>query len=621
MSYDSSTLLGPATDGCDSKEFNNLMIEATPYIEQGIANYLQKNPTAQMWASKIVMTEPFMDGKGLLMTKYVFHDTPAPQVPTSELFKPIGTSTAGSGSNPLDPDSVAEKNACTVECQSIGYGLQAKSWSVERACLNTAWMCAFDVQFNEQFGEVLDAQARNLARVSLGVQANWNRDKTISFSEIAGAFPDFVDSISPLNPRGVLPVTPPGGFCQANIGYFERLYDAFALQYPDAAIGSLNGMPLFGAIASRELIYSMRLNDPMLRELDKYGDPTFYRDGFNTTYVFHGWAFYFDAEAPRFDDDASRPGFIKRVWPYVATNTTIGQRYDALPGGPYDKAPYEMCILLFRDQFTNVPFRINSRPGGQVAFKDVDFTGQVKWQQIPDCEDEDGLTGRYRMQFARGAKPGTHDAGFAFIFRRPGNDKLRLLCENGGVCSPCDATQPTVPSEHNIGAGFACASVDGYTDRLQISGNDLRIGDPSDGDTVYVRFVDGSVLAAEVISFTAGTPDVGVFEFAVDVTCDTGGGVYDLSTSAPAIAVECREAGVVSGNDRIAVVVIGGDFEVPAVNTSFTVTFGDGTTDAATYEGTAERDGETLYFFEFSGNQGIGSDCTSRGGAVTIALA
>ena len=616
------TLLGTASDACDPKVFNSLMIEATPYVEQGIANYLQKNPTAQMWASKIVTTEPFMDGVGLLMTKYVFHDSPAPQVPTNQLFKPLRTSSAGSGSNPLDPDYVAANDACAVNCQSVSYGIQAKQWSLKRACLNTAWLCALDIQFNEQFSEVLDAQARNLARISLGVKANWNRDTTIEFSQIVPAFPDFVDVINPLEPRGVLPQIPADGICKPHIAYFDELYDAFALQYPDAAVGSYNGMPLFGAIASRSLIFSMRADDPNLKELDKYGDPTFYKDGFTNAYMFHGWAYYFDAEAPRFQEDANRPGYLERVYPYVETATTIGSRYDSLPGGPYHKAPYEMVIVLFKDQFTNVPFRLNSRPGGDVAFKDTDYTGQVKWQVIPECDNEDQNQGRYRMQYIMGAKPGTHDAGFAFVFARPDlTDRRRLMCQDAGLCSPCDATQPTIPAESDI----TCAVVDGEPNQLTLTRTNL-VGDPgpADGDTVWVQFQDGSYKSAEVISYTAGSPDSGVFEFDEAVTCDFRGGVEEVSLTVPGVAIECRYVGTNDAEDHSMIgVVVSGALALPdtAVNTSYTITFGNGSTQSMTYEGSRTENGETIHLFEKSSLVSGLDDCTSFDGAVLATLA
>ena len=101
-----------------------------------------------------------------------------------------------------------------------------------------------------------------------------------------------------------------------------------------------------------------------------------------------------------------------------------------------------------------------------------------KWQTIPECEDEDQLQGRYRMQFIQGAKPGTHDAGFAFIFSRPDRTaKRRVMCNDTAICSPCDGTQPTVPSESDV----TCAVVDGEPNQLSLSATDLGVGDPADG--------------------------------------------------------------------------------------------------------------------------------------------
>lgn len=600
--------LGILSNECSPYEFQNFMIYRECHIEEGICNYLRKNPSTNMWADKIITTEKFPEGEGHTLSKYIFHDAPAPQVTTNELFKPFGKATEGTPNlSPSDPAYVEPVDNCVISCHEVSYGLEQKQWSLQRACLNTAWFCALDLQFNHQLRAVLDAQAENLARISKGVMANWNRDKTMEYSTIVPAFPGFLSVVN--GPKGVMPAIPAGGINPPHFAFLDMIYDSLVIQYGESAsIGTApDGSPLFGFLASRELNHAMRASDPDVRELDKYGEPKFYKDGWNGAYMFHGFAHKVDPEAPRFEEDPNRPGFLRRVWPYVQSNTTIGTRWDAKPGSAYDRAPYEGAIILFRDQFTNVPFRLNTSPGGKVQWDDVNFTGEVKWHRMPECDDPDGLRGRYKMQFIMGAKPGCHDAGLMFIFKRCGKEALLELlkeCPVSPACpTPCDAE----PEE----ATFTCAEGANGSLIVTATGSNTLTGVPentSPSSTLYVTFENGDTYAATVTAYTDSTPGPESVTFTIEgvTTCDFGGGVASISATAPCIPVRGNSVGLNGSNHtyiRFSLTAASPLFD-DTPTTSYVATFGNGTTATGTLAGgpVQNEEGDTEYVLQFASN-------------------
>lgn len=615
-----NSALGILSNDCDPREFQNFMIYRETYIEEGICNYLRKNPSTNMWADKVITTEKFKEGEGHTLTKYVFHDAPAPQLNTNEMFKPFGRATEGTPNlNPSDPAYVEPVDNCAISCHQVDYGLEAKQWSIQRACLNTAWFCALDLQFNHQLRAILDAQADNLARISRSLKANWNRDKTMEYSTIIPAFPQFVSVID--GPKGVLPAIPAGGINPPHFAFLELIYDSLAIQYGEHAIGrTKGGAPLFGFLASRELNDTMRRSDADVRESDKYGDPTFYKD-FSGEYIFHNFAFMTDVEAPRFVEDAERPGYLKRVWPYEQSNTTIGTRWDSKPGGAYHTAPYEGAIILFRDQFTNVPFQLNTRPGGGVQWDDVDFTGKVKWLRMPECDDPDGLKGRYKMQFIMGAKPGCHDAGLMFIFKRCGKEALLELLRECPVSPACPRSCDATPEA----ATFTCAESSGNL-VLTATGSNTLTGVPEDTaaeDILYVTFEDGSTYAGEVVSYTDSTPGPESVTITIPgvTSCDFAGGVASVSSVAPCIPVRGNSVGLNGSNYtyvRFSLTGASALFDDTA-STAYTATFGNDTTATGTLTGgpVTNEEGDVEYILQFSSNLSL-TDLTTRDGIVCI---
>ena len=618
---------------CDPMEMNTYFHQRSCYLENRIEKYLEKNPSTSMWLNKVVESEAFPQGEGLTMTKFIFHSSPAPQVWTNELFKPFAGSTDGSGTNPADPDYVAPVDACTTECSTVNYGMQTKNWSLQKACISTAWLCAMDLWYKWGVAETLNAWAENLARISRSIAAQWNRDKTIEHSQIIVANPEYRNSISMFAAKGILPRIPAGGACLPQLLYLEQLYDYLSIQYADAAVGRTGGgAPLFAVCCGRELAYAFRRNNAALREDDRYSDANneFYAEGFTRgEFTYHGFVFLVDVETPRFIEDPDRTGYFQRVWPYEESSTTIGTRWDYIPGGAFDSAPYELLLFMPRGQFTNVSFSLNTNPGGGTNFESQNFTGQVSWQKFssPSCEDEDGLKGRYRMKWMRGTKPGTHDFGLGMIFRRPDREaEARLLCSDTGLCDPCTGTDVTYPADGSM----TCASVAGEPTQLLITGDtDMGLGTPAVDDTIYVTFDSGVEVAATVVEFETTGDESIILDFGFAIDCDHEGGVASLSTTTACIGVVANYFGDSpngSGKKVLRVTLVpGAVLPNTAESAAYTASFDEAHsgTPTATLLGTSVVDGVTNYHFEFTSafvSANSLTSITSLGGIVCLTI-
>jgi hypothetical protein len=89
------------------------------------------------------------------------------------------------------------------------------------------------------------------------------------------------------------------------------------------------------------------------------------------------------------------------------------------------------------------------------------------------------------------------------------------------------------------------------------------------------------------------------------------------------VAIECRYVGTndAETRSRIGVVVTGGELPDTAVDTSYTITFGNGDTHTMTYEGSRTEAGETIHVFEKASLISNLDDCTSFDGAALATLA
>ena len=106
----------------------------------------------------------------------------------------------------------------------------------------------------------------------------------------------------------------------------------------------------------------------------------------------------------------------KRVFPFVRTSATKGNKYDI--NSNYLSAAYEDSIILINEVYHSVvPKPLGSM--GQMGFDAQGYRGDFKWKNIPDREtNPDGNVGFFRANFANGSKPVRPEWGYTIRHKR-----------------------------------------------------------------------------------------------------------------------------------------------------------------------------------------------------------
>lgn len=112
----------------------------------------------------------------------------------------------------------------------------------------------------------------------------------------------------------------------------------------------------------------------------------------------------------------------KRVFPFVRTTATKGNKYDI--NADYLAAPYEDSIILVNEVFHSVvPKPLGSM--GQMGFDAQGYRGDFKWKNIADRDtNPDGAVGFFRATFANGSKPVRPEWGYVIRHKRGEADLL-----------------------------------------------------------------------------------------------------------------------------------------------------------------------------------------------------
>lgn len=106
----------------------------------------------------------------------------------------------------------------------------------------------------------------------------------------------------------------------------------------------------------------------------------------------------------------------KRVFPFVRTSATKGNKYDINTN--YLSAAYEDSIILINEVYHSVvPKPLGSM--GQMGFDAQGYRGDFKWKNIPDRDSNpDGSVGFFRATFANGSKPVRPEWGYVIRHKR-----------------------------------------------------------------------------------------------------------------------------------------------------------------------------------------------------------
>lgn len=261
---------------------------------------------------------------------------------------------------------------CNLAPELIDYGSSFTNFEMERIEIRGPGVCLLDIPDVQSFGEELDRQYGELARVGRYKFENRYRDSHILFSGrkyVAGA--DGTGGM-PYYP-GDFPRRPAGGVALAHQSMLDHLAEVF-----DAQGGWNENMGVFDGAPHYMVICSHDTSDQILRSDDGKEDREDIRNSsmanellkrLHLNMRYKRWIHVMDTQAPRFTYDSTTNTWI-RVPYFKKEKATIG--YKAEPNPDYNTAPYE-CITVIANRLgpEALMMPMLSNPGGNTSFRQI----------------------------------------------------------------------------------------------------------------------------------------------------------------------------------------------------------------------------------------------------------
>lgn len=416
---------------CDVEQLNQAFIDATQYINPVIANRTKKYNS--LYRSKIERGT-FTYGEGYVKKAQTFYGgTHIQDCGASwsvvEPSRPAGTN------GQEDPGH----DSCRYESEVIGYGFEEKSYTLYQATRRTLDICLNDIMFKWQFEKQLALTYGMLANVTLGEWEQILREFYI----------DFADKYMVVNSNtglGLEQFTMTLGDCHIDIPaagldaigvltqeVLDRFYQFLFRQVPDAAMGTVDGMPQFALITSPETSTGIIRNDTTRNTDMRYANDKFLIEGYGTVKSYQGYGHIHDPHAPRFKVNATGTQ-LERVFPYETSATTIGEKVDV--STDYIMAPLELSVIFLKDVFKALVPPVNpAKIAGAYEFNPADNMGDFHWINIQDrCENILREKGFFFARFRIAPEPGANSADAIVILHRRCTQLALDYCISDGTC-------------------------------------------------------------------------------------------------------------------------------------------------------------------------------------------
>lgn len=522
---------------CSPQTVDLAFREAEPYIEREI-----RDRTYQM-ARYLVDFAPvklFNDGIGYTQTKVRFYGDIGPQFDGMDGWR------REQRSRPV-ADGLQEKHdACGYVWEEVGHGFEELQWYLMKRDLRTPDICIEDIRTFWEYEQMQDLIFKNLTDITVNMREQVNRNAIISFSVKYVLTSNGLET-NTLNPRE-LPNIQGVTVGKLNFRILKRLYNSLIREAAPYALDTINGRPVFGLLASDDVLDDMYVEDPQIRYTIDHSsmvDSLLTRYNFMET-VRNMFITIPDIYAPRYKADAN--GNLTRIFPYERdVMIQSGTRPAINP--EYDNAPYELVTILTKDLFCLRTRKAITTAGGETDFGAETGMFEWKWHNPERWCDPNRRVGYYYANGRIGIEPGDFtDIPAILVARRPAALDVSFWPnpECPPVATECD--NKLAPQ------GCPCPKIAGccgdFTDPnvLQFKLTSPLAEGTQAGDAVQVRLNNGGIadgtveaVAADLtaVSIDFGTPVQCVPNFYLEVICNTPVG----RCNAPVIEDACLSTG------------------------------------------------------------------------------
>lgn len=496
--------------------------EAEPYIEREI-----RDRTYQM-ARYLVDFAPvklFNDGIGYTQTKVRFYGDIGPQFDGMDGWR------REQRSRPV-ADGLQEKHdACGYVWEEVGHGFEELQWYLMKRDLRTPDICIEDIRTFWEYEQMLDLIFKNLTDITVNMREQVNRNAIISFSVKYVLTSNGLET-NTLNPRE-LPNINGVTVGKLNFRILKRLYNSLLREAAPYALDTINGRPVFGLMASDDVLDDMFVEDPQIRyTLDHSSmvDSLLTRYNFMET-VRNMFIIIPDIYAPRYKVDSA--GNLTRVFPYER-DVLIQSGTRPAPNPEYDNAPYELVTVLTKDLFCLRTRKAITTAGGETDFGAETGMFEWKWHNPPRYCDPNRRVGYFYANGRVGIEPGDFtDIPAILVARRPAALDVSFWPnpECPPVATECDNKLPA--------QGCPCPKIAGccgdFTNNniLQFQLTAPLAAGTKAGDELQVRLNNGGIATGTVVAVSAdltavsinfGTAVQCVPNFYLEIICNTAVG-------------------------------------------------------------------------------------------------
>ena len=427
-----------ADSPCNAEQLDAIFVAAVQFIDPIIAKKDKIVPS--LYRNK-VERGPFQWGKTYLM-KNQTHYGALPIQDSSASW----SQTAPYRAPGTQGENDAGHDPCRFHGEVIEDGFEEKNFYLWEAMRRTTDICLNDIlQGRFEWSQVLELKFEMLANVTIGEWEHITKDFYIDFTNKFFASPSVNQyGLLPFSANqlvfgtGLIPI-PVGGL--PNIGrltqpILDRVYQWLLRQAPDAAVGTKDGMPIFGLITSPETSTEIIALDIERKRDVRYADPSLNLDGYGQVKAYQGFAHLLDVLAPRFEVDALGANLV-RVYPFTQTATTVGVQANADPA--YILAPFELSVIWLKNVYrANSPVASPTKISGY-EFGPMDRMGTFTWLNIQErCENPHRLKGFFDALFQVSPEPLVHSNDAVSILHRRCNQLDLAYCIDDGDCDSVD---------------------------------------------------------------------------------------------------------------------------------------------------------------------------------------
>lgn len=516
--------------------------EAEPFIEREI-----RDRTYQM-ARYLVDFAPvklFNDGIGYTQTKVRFYGDIGPQFDGMDGWR------REQRSRPAADGLQGKHDACGYVWEEVGHGFEELQWYLMKRDLRTPDICIEDIRTFWEYEQMQELIFKNLADITVNMREQVNRNAIISFSVKYVLTSNGLET-NKANPRE-LPNLGTAGSNRVIVGklnfrILKRLYNSLIREAAPYALDTINGRPVFGLMASDDVLDDLFVEDPQIRyTLDHSSmvDSLLLRYNFMDT-IRNMFITIPDVYAPRYKVDTA--GNLTRVFPYER-DVMIQSGTRPAPNPEYDNAPYELVTILTKDLFCLRTRKAITTVGGETDFNAETGMFEWKWHNPPRYCDPNRRVGYYFANGRIGIEPGDFtDIPAILVARRPASLDVSFWPnpECPVAAEECDNKLPEqgCPCPKIISC---CESI--TSDQvLQFRLSGPLADGTKVGDTVTIKLNNGGTADATIDDISADLSAIAVDfgqavkcvpNFYLEVVCNENKG----RCSAPVIEDACLSSG------------------------------------------------------------------------------